>query len=273
MAEAVTDERDGTPAHFYCHMCVAEIGAPNIDFTCPLCAGGFIEERLPPIPNISINVAGDGSIEQSISFDMDALLKELAASFGSDGEANLEISIDTGNGRADTVNNLVTVTGNFDNDVSDRGRVRPTLRFDVEVQATGGQQMVSMDNLSDNALGREGLDAIVMQFLNLMEFSGPPPLPRHKIDEIPKIGITEDVVNEKQQCSVCWEYFKLEETAVPRETETTDIANEMTLEVANTTAINNTSIEDGGNRASSDQRSCLFMCVFEEMDFFDNDSD
>ncbi|XP_037889500.1 E3 ubiquitin-protein ligase Iruka-like [Glossina fuscipes] len=212
MAEAVTDERDGTPAHFYCHMCVAEIGAPNIDFTCPLCAGGFIEERLPPIPNISINVAGDGSIEQSISFDMDALLKELAASFGSDGEANLEISIDTGNGRADTVNNLVTVTGNFDNDVSDRGRVRPTLRFDVEVQATGGQQMVSMDNLSDNALGREGLDAIVMQFLNLMEFSGPPPLPRHKIDEIPKIGITEDVVNEKQQCSVCWEYFKLEET-------------------------------------------------------------
>uniref|UniRef100_A0A1B0GEH6 RING-type E3 ubiquitin transferase n=1 Tax=Glossina morsitans morsitans TaxID=37546 RepID=A0A1B0GEH6_GLOMM len=218
MAEAVVDGRPGTPARFYCHMCVVEIDAPNKDFTCPLCAGGFIEELTSPIPNVSANDAGDGYVEQPISLDRDMLVNELVASLGSDSGRNFQISID----RFDTIGNFVTVTGNFSNNASDGGRVRPGSRldnvrtnllsvFDVEISAIGGSQMISMDNLGDNDWGREGFETIVMQFLDRMEFWGPPPLPRDKIDEIPKVAITEDVVNEKQQCSVCWEHFKLEE--------------------------------------------------------------
>uniref|UniRef100_A0A1A9UZM7 RING-type E3 ubiquitin transferase n=1 Tax=Glossina austeni TaxID=7395 RepID=A0A1A9UZM7_GLOAU len=322
MAEAVVDERSGTPARFYCYMCVVEIDAPPTDFTCPLCGGGFIEELPSRTPNVSANDAGDGHFEQPISLDMDMLGNEMAALFGSGSGRNLQTSMDAGNGGVDTAGNLLTVTGNFGYDASGGERVRPDLRldsvlsdlssiFDVEVAAIGGSQTVSLDNLGDNAWGCEALGTIVMQFLNGMELSGPPPLPRDKIDEIPKVGITEDVVNEKQQCSVCWEYFQLEEMvrklscshlfhddcivpwlvlngscpicrksliddekkdvikagqrehagantfpmqAVSHETEAIDVDNEMTREAANTTASNDTSTEDGGNRASSDQQ-------------------
>uniref|UniRef100_A0A1B0AHX6 RING-type E3 ubiquitin transferase n=1 Tax=Glossina pallidipes TaxID=7398 RepID=A0A1B0AHX6_GLOPL len=219
MAEGGMDEQPGTRARFFCHMCVVEIDAQTLDFTCPMCAGGFIEELPSPTPNVSANEAGHGHVEQSISLDMDMLVNEFAASFGSGSGRNLPILVDAGNDRVDTTaGNLVTITGNLENNASDDAQARPGLRldnarsnllsiFNLGMSAIGGSQMVSMDNDSD----REGLETIVMQFLNRMEFSEPPPLPRDKIDKIPKVGITEDVINEKQQCSVCWEYFKLEE--------------------------------------------------------------
>lgn len=64
---------------------------------------------------------------------------------------------------------------------------------------------------ADYAWGREGLDTIVTQLLNQMDNSGPPPLEKEKIDEIPKREITQDQVDSKMQCSVCWEDFQLSE--------------------------------------------------------------
>ncbi|KAH8326228.1 hypothetical protein KR067_003842 [Drosophila pandora] len=44
MAEAMVEDRAAEPKRFFCHMCNVEINIPNADFTCPLCANGFVEE-------------------------------------------------------------------------------------------------------------------------------------------------------------------------------------------------------------------------------------
>lgn len=45
-------------------------------------------------------------------------------------------------------------------------------------------------NPGDYAWGREGLDTIVTQLLNQMDSSGPPPLAKDKINELPFVSIT-----------------------------------------------------------------------------------
>ncbi|XP_071554764.1 E3 ubiquitin-protein ligase Iruka isoform X2 [Temnothorax nylanderi] len=68
-----------------------------------------------------------------------------------------------------------------------------------------------LGNPGDYVWGRDGLDAIVTQLLNQMDGTGPPPLSRNQIDEIPTTTITQSQVDIKLQCSVCWEDFKLSE--------------------------------------------------------------
>lgn len=76
----------------------------------------------------------------------------------------------------------------------------------------GGGPMLFMGNPGDYAWGHEGLDTVITQMLNQMENSGPPPLDKDKIDEIPKVEVDEEQINQKLQCSVCWEDFQLRET-------------------------------------------------------------
>lgn len=71
--------------------------------------------------------------------------------------------------------------------------------------------MFFMGNPGDYAWGREGLDTIVTQLLNQMDNTGPPPLEKDKISEIPTVEITSDQVTAKLQCSVCWEDFQVDE--------------------------------------------------------------
>ena len=75
----------------------------------------------------------------------------------------------------------------------------------------GNTPMFFMGNPGDYAWGREGLDTIVTQLLNQMDNTGPPPLQKDKIAEIPKVPITQEHTDIKLQCSVCWEDFKLDE--------------------------------------------------------------
>lgn len=44
--------------------------------------------------------------------------------------------------------------------------------------------------------------------LNQMENTGPPPLAKEKIQDIPRIEIDDEQVNQKMQCSVCWDDFQ-----------------------------------------------------------------
>lgn len=74
-----------------------------------------------------------------------------------------------------------------------------------------GSPMVFMGNPADYVFGRDGLDTIVTQLLNQMDGTGPPPLAKDKIAEIAKVTVTAEQVNEKLQCSVCWEDFLLDE--------------------------------------------------------------
>ena len=51
-------------------------------------------------------------------------------------------------------------------------------------------------NHGEYAWGCEGLDGIVTQLLNQMDGTGPPPLAKDKIKEIPVVVITQDQVGE-----------------------------------------------------------------------------
>jgi len=51
-----------------------------------------------------------------------------------------------------------------------------------------------LGNPGDYVWGRDGLDAIVTQLLNQMDGTGPPPLSRNQIDEIPTTTISQSQV-------------------------------------------------------------------------------
>jgi len=61
-----------------------------------------------------------------------------------------------------------------------------------------------LGNPGDYAWEREGLDAIVTQLLNQMDGTGPPPLAKDKIKEIPVVVITQDQVGELVYLLVPW---------------------------------------------------------------------
>lgn len=88
-----------------------------------------------------------------------------------------------------------------------------TILQDILVSVGGGEapSLFFTGNPGDYAWGREGLDTIVTQLLNSMDNTGPPPLEREKIDEIPKVGVEQKQIDSKLQCSVCWEDFQLNE--------------------------------------------------------------
>uniref|UniRef100_A0A182JW09 RING-type E3 ubiquitin transferase n=1 Tax=Anopheles christyi TaxID=43041 RepID=A0A182JW09_9DIPT len=72
--------------------------------------------------------------------------------------------------------------------------------------------MFFMGNPGDYAWGREGIDTIVTQLLNQMDNTGPPPLEKERIAEIPIVTINEEQVERKLQCSVCFEDFVVGES-------------------------------------------------------------
>lgn len=237
MAEAIVEERPPVPTRFYCHMCNVEISIPNSDYTCPLCSGGFVEELpalAPPTGSSSsiTDVAGrsgsDGREMRRLN-DLEAIRGEIATLLMSRNGPNVEISIDPGNRRG----NLITLANGAGSSTSagggggltTGGRVRQqtydrldnvlidflqSISGDIDTPF-GNSQMFFMGNPGDYAWGREGIDTIVTQLLNQMETSGPPPLAKEKIEDIPKVAIAQDEVDKKLQCSVCWEDFRLQE--------------------------------------------------------------
>lgn len=88
-----------------------------------------------------------------------------------------------------------------------------TILQDILISVSGGEgaPMFFMGNPGDYAWGREGLDTIVTQLLNQMDNTGPPPLEKEKIEELPMVPIDQEQVDLKLQCSVCWEDFQLNE--------------------------------------------------------------
>ncbi|CAN7986388.1 unnamed protein product [Ixodes hexagonus] len=64
-------------------------------------------------------------------------------------------------------------------------------------------------NPGDYAWGRGGLDAVITQLLNQLDGTGPPPLPKEKIDQIPTVKIVQEQVDKSLQCTVCMEEFRV----------------------------------------------------------------
>ena len=53
-------------------------------------------------------------------------------------------------------------------------------------------------NPGDYAFGRAGLDAIITQLLNQMDGTGPPPMAKDKIAEIPTVTIDQNQIGQFQ---------------------------------------------------------------------------
>ncbi|XP_050071942.1 E3 ubiquitin-protein ligase Iruka [Anopheles maculipalpis] len=84
------------------------------------------------------------------------------------------------------------------------------ILISVSGGATGGGvsgPMFFMGNPGDYAWGREGIDTIVTQLLNQMDNTGPPPLEKERIAQIPSVTISAEQVDQKLQCSVCFEDY------------------------------------------------------------------
>lgn len=211
MAEAVVE---APPlSRFFCHKCSVEITPLLPDFVCPNCYLGFIErlEEQPPEPE-------EPEFEMDDVVPLDRLEDRIT-------------DILMGVGRGGLERRVPRVR---DRDGTDLRRPGPRFRarqlepiehliqdFIVNLSgvgwgAFGGRQgnaapVLFLGNPGDYAWGREGLDAIVTQLLNQMDGTGPPPLAKDKIKEIPVVMITEDQVSKSLQCSVCWEDFSLDE--------------------------------------------------------------
>jgi len=66
-------------------------------------------------------------------------------------------------------------------------------------------------NPADYAWGTEGLDSIITQLLNQMEGTGPPPADANRIETLPKVIISQELVDACIECAVCQEKLTLGE--------------------------------------------------------------
>ncbi|XP_071867734.1 E3 ubiquitin-protein ligase Iruka isoform X2 [Bombus fervidus] len=225
MAEAVVD---GAMSRFFCHKCSIEIERLLPDYTCPRCSSGFIEELESD--------SSDSGSGMHINNDTDDLW-ERYADVPLRGEYETEFS-----NQFETPFSSTPVRNNgpagrrrahWSRNIQDTRRSNSRGRQEVmpvsvenfiqdfilnlsEGVAQAAQLPVFnirlfLGNPGDYVWGQDGLDAIVTQLLNQIDGTGPPPLPRKQIDEIPTITVSQCHVDSKLQCSVCWEDFKLSE--------------------------------------------------------------
>lgn len=188
-----------------------------------MCSNGFIEE-LPPLQPITPQSSSSSDQDTTRQQDLENLRDEIASLLVSRTgiiPSIPNVSVSSSSGTAAPQNSSArqaTVSS-----TTGSGNHQPFHRLDnilLEVLNTlsrndlGGMEnspMFFMGNPGDYAWGREGIDTIVTQLLNQMDTAGPPPLPKDKIDEIPNVKINESDIENKLQCSVCWEDFVLDE--------------------------------------------------------------
>ncbi|XP_029166357.1 E3 ubiquitin-protein ligase RNF115 isoform X2 [Nylanderia fulva] len=242
MAEAVVD---GSPmSRFFCHKCSVEIERLLPNYTCPRCACGFIEElesssnegssgmdvNSEDLSDVDVDILGYNP--QRSERDLIEMIMGLSNTYTNQQSSTNQQS-NTGNrnyvlgsrrrsnwsrssqdGRRTSSNrrrqeSLQVPIENFIQDFIFNLSGAASLGNSVGQEAQ--PSVLFLGNPGDYVWGRDGLDAIVTQLLNQMDGTGPPPLPRKQIDEIPTTTISQSQVDCKLQCSVCWEDFKLSE--------------------------------------------------------------
>ncbi|XP_018365682.1 PREDICTED: E3 ubiquitin-protein ligase RNF126-B isoform X2 [Trachymyrmex cornetzi] len=242
MAEAVVD---GSPmSRFFCHKCSVEIERLLPNYTCPRCASGFIEEL-----ESSSNEGSSGmdmNSEELSDGDIDILtlnrsdrdrdiIEMIMGLSNTYTNQQLNTSQQPSGGNRNYVlgsrrRSNWSRTPQDGRRTSSNRRRQESLQMPIEnfiqdfifnlsgaasLSNSVGQDaqpsVLFLGNPGDYVWGRDGLDAIVTQLLNQMDGTGPPPLSRNQIDEIPTTTITQSQVDCKLQCSVCWEDFKLSE--------------------------------------------------------------
>uniref|UniRef100_A0A336MH14 RING-type E3 ubiquitin transferase n=1 Tax=Culicoides sonorensis TaxID=179676 RepID=A0A336MH14_CULSO len=212
-------EAESVPAEnsrYFCHSCNTEIDGVSTDFKCPHCLDGFIEE----LPQSQVSPANQMSVDEGASNGMtDYHALRLANEIISNPMLTPLLMTTSGarpfhdgEGSSDAMNGgRVRIRGGRGRDFNITNF--DTILQDILISVSGGEgtPMFFMGNPGDYAWGREGLDSIVTQLLNQMDNTGPPPLEKEKIDELPTVAIDQEQVDMKLQCSVCWEDFQLNE--------------------------------------------------------------
>ncbi|PSN31658.1 hypothetical protein C0J52_14964 [Blattella germanica] len=191
------------------------------DFTCPNCCSGFIEEMEAP-PDLTddsdTEMEDVAPIEQFLNQRLGEELNEilLGVGTGSDERRVLRGRDREGSDsrRPGRYGSIIPRQRNMRNRIP-RGRQMVPIEnliqdFLVNLSgvgwgALGGTRganapVLFLGNPGDYAWGREGLDAIVTQLLNQMDGTGPPPLAKDKIKEIPVVVITQD---QHGTCPIC----------------------------------------------------------------------
>lgn len=219
MADAIVERRHA--ARFFCHRCNVEFEDVLQDYTCPYCAGGFIEQ----LDGDALGPSGDDFSDADMS-NIDDLSSI-------DGMSNLDVSDEVQqitHGVAPMLHDLAFLMS------SGRIRSRNTVRRETLMEqlvwmiggarpgggGTGGggggggraavaAPFVLVGAPGDYVFGGEGLDAVVTQLLGQFENAGPPPLPREQISAIPSVPVTEEQAGANISCSICWENFLLGE--------------------------------------------------------------
>jgi len=230
------------PRNFFCHQCNSRTRVSIEEFTCSSCGSGFIEE----IVESEANEGRDGGANSDEPWAQDADWNEAHEMMGPHsmieqifahalGPGGMQSQ---GAGGGPTVIRSTRRAG--PNSGAARGSGGPSIFIGTSAGGGPGDQFlqslisnltgmqgpgqfqflmggppgsgVMYGNPGDYAWGRGGFDAIVTQLLNQMEGAGPPKMEKDDITSLPTIKVTQDHIDQKAQCSVCWEDFNLDES-------------------------------------------------------------
>ncbi|CAL8122400.1 unnamed protein product [Orchesella dallaii] len=244
MAEAGGVDVQTNTGRFFCHKCNEELAHVLEDFTCPKCKGGFVEKLSDIPPSAALGGGNIGPGHGMNNFQEGIPFLELIRGLTS----SMEVPPPSGQSSrtSGTASGARSPDMNFSfvMDMRPRNNSQPGGGAAGGSQATAGQNaqppynpmenmlfsflndlitglsgggggvtvgggFPMLANLGDYVWGRDGLDAIVTQLMNQMEGTGPPPMPTDKLDRIPSVRISQEQVDRKLQCSVCWEDFQL----------------------------------------------------------------
>ncbi|XP_075229378.1 E3 ubiquitin-protein ligase Iruka [Lycorma delicatula] len=197
-------------SRYFCHKCKVEISDILPDYECPTCHCGFIEILdAPPEAN---EESDSSDVEAGQPFEMlNYVLMGLNGGGLEDILSNRREHRRSGrSGRNRQMAPVENLLQDFIVNLAGGGWGGQLRNAAGTTNVTNGP-VLFLGNPGDYAWGRDGLDAIVTQLLNQMDGTGPPPLAKDKIQEIPIVIITQDQVDSSLQCSVCWEDFKIDE--------------------------------------------------------------
>jgi predicted RNA-binding Zn-ribbon protein involved in translation (DUF1610 family) len=175
---------------FYCHACSQEVHIPsNVqDLACPQCHGGFIEEL--PTRSIRWRIAGPSQ-------------------FGASSLRTFPTIETSSVGNGTTVfqqgPNVFTFqsSGPLNLDVMLRQMLENILGSDNLQMFVG--------NPSDYVHNQAEFDNILTQLLNRLDNTGPPPASASQLSSINKVNVTQDEVEHKAACPICFDEYTLKE--------------------------------------------------------------
>uniref|UniRef100_A0A3Q3KMM2 RING-type E3 ubiquitin transferase n=1 Tax=Monopterus albus TaxID=43700 RepID=A0A3Q3KMM2_MONAL len=220
------------PIRFFCHRCSVEISPRLPEYTCPRCESGFIEELLEERRFFVF-------LFICVFQNADQHLFTFPSGYGQFALGVFDDSFDFGPGtedNRDTENRREREMASRQRYGARQPRSRhgsrrqagrhdgvPTLEGIIQQLVNGIIAPAAMPNIGvgpwgilhsnpmDYAWGANGLDAIITQFLNQFENTGPPPADRDKIKSLPTVQITDEHVVSGLECPVCKEDYSVGE--------------------------------------------------------------